>query len=1086
MPPQPSVTQIRLNNITKCVAATATSLEVLASGLKEPTLEEISNTTKSLLKNLETVKQNKDECIQLLEQTHELLNAILVTHIKSENGMDLPPSVLNYIAKFTETLHKINTFIEAQQKGSKIRRLFHQGELSILLKNCKEGLRQGLDSFQIDMVKIMKDITEIQKESEERHKEVLSLIHSLSDVSSDGASTISRVYSGSHNSSTSISMLPSEPQILHGRDTEILEICQLFNQATPRIAILGAGGMGKTTVATATLHHTEITSRFEQHRYFVACDSAATKIELAALIGAHLGLKPGKDLTRAVAQHLSNGPPSLLILDNLETVWEPMESRHGVEEFLSLLTDVKHLALIITMRGAERPAKVAWTHPFLPPLHPLEEDAARQTFIDIADDMHNGEEVNKVLALTDNMPLAISLLAHLVDAEGCPSVLSRWEEEKTSMVSEGHDKRSNLDLSISLSLSSPRLKAFPHSLELLSLLSMLPNGLSDVELVQSKLPIHNVLGCKATLVGTSLAYSDSNKRLKVLVPIREYMMKSQPPKDDLIRPLRKYFQQLLELIKDYYGTSAATSTAVRISSNLANIQNVLENGLQPDHPDLVDCIYCTCYLNQFSRLTTQGEITLMRKIPNVFPVPCDHRLEAYYATELLDSWRYMVIRDPDAVITQGSTHVEQCNDPDLQCRFCLSLAIVYMGIKQDLPAALNYGQIGLSLASSAGNTKRHSQALDRLAWTNWLIGSYSVAQTYAKESQRLARVSADLYMEADGLLIEAACWRSLGDYTQSLSLCNRTRDLLASCGMSQSQIIHETMNCQAGVHKFKSEYTAAQNIHYQICEQAIQEPYAHGTALLNIAEIDVSIDVPEIDVQRNLDAAGKIFSTISHSRGLVWCDAILADLSLREGDMVAAKALFLDCINSSGPDAEMLFYCLERLGDISRWDSSSETSSWPTVFLAHSLKHKEKLSTHKALLFLGQIFHNQEDEDTAMNLFHIALEGFTQMDVHGSRAECMLHLGDIYKGRGDLQKAVELWDTARPLFERSSQEKQVKKIDERLASVGKDLLEKHRKSLAYLAEVNATSGIVKEKEHVLSDDEDLDMVEEEKGALVVA
>ncbi|KAJ7670183.1 P-loop containing nucleoside triphosphate hydrolase protein, partial [Mycena polygramma] len=431
------------------------------------------------------------------------------------------------------------------------------------------------------MAKITKDIADIQKESEERHKEVLQLLEALSDAGSDQASTIStgRVFSGPHNSSTSITMLPSEPKIFHGRNTELLEILQLFNQGTPRIAILGAGGMGKTTVATAILHHTESTARFGQNRYFVACDSAATKVELAALVGAHLGLKPGKDLTRAVVHHFSSGPPSLLILDNLETVWEPMESRHAVEEFLLLLTDVKHLALMITMRGAERPAKIAWTHPFLPPLGPLEEDAARQTFIDIADDMHNPEEVNKVLALTDNMPLAISLLAHLVDAEGCSTVLSRWEEEKTSMIRDGHDRRSNLDFSISLSLSSPRLKAFPGSLQLLSLLSMLPNGLSDVELVQSKPPIHNILGCKATLIGTSLAYSDSNKRLKVLVPIREYMMKIQPPKDDLIRPLRKYFQQLLELMKEYSGTSTASSTVVRISSNLANIQNILENGL---------------------------------------------------------------------------------------------------------------------------------------------------------------------------------------------------------------------------------------------------------------------------------------------------------------------------------------------------------------------------------------------------------------------------------------------------------------------------------------------------------------------------
>ncbi|KAJ7862537.1 hypothetical protein B0H13DRAFT_1638619, partial [Mycena leptocephala] len=299
-----------------------------------------------------------------------------------------------------------------------------------------------------------------------------------------------------------------------------------------RIAILGACGMGKTSLARAVIHHKEITERYNQHQFFVACDPAATQVELAALIGAHVGLKPGKDLTCLVIQYFSSGSDCLLIQDNLETLWEPVEFRGKIEEFLSLLTGVDHLALLIIMRGSERPDKVAWSHPFLRALKPLEQDADRQTFIDIADNRHDPNEVDKVLSLTDNMPLTISLIVHLVDSEGCSHVLSCWEEEKTSLISNGYDTTSNLDLSVSLSLSSPRLN--PHSKDLLSLLSMLPDGLSDVELVQSKLPIDNILGCKAALIRTSLAYSDEHKRLKTLVPIREYMQKIQPPGDHLI------------------------------------------------------------------------------------------------------------------------------------------------------------------------------------------------------------------------------------------------------------------------------------------------------------------------------------------------------------------------------------------------------------------------------------------------------------------------------------------------------------------------------------------------------------------------
>jgi hypothetical protein len=69
---------------------------------------------------------------------------------------------------------------------------------------------------------------------------------------------------------------------------------------------------------------------------------------------------------------------------------------------------------------------------------------------------------------------------------------------------------------------------------------------------------------------------------------------------------------------------------------------------------------------------------------------------------------------------------------------------------------------------------------------------------------------------------------------------------------------------------------------------------------------------------------------------------------------------------------------------------------------------------------------------------------------------------------------VEFWDAARPLFERSSQSKQVQIIHERVAGISKQVLEQHRNNLACLAELNALSGTVEELEDDLSDIEDLD------------
>ncbi|KAJ7891072.1 hypothetical protein B0H13DRAFT_1887319 [Mycena leptocephala] len=881
-------------------------------------------------------------------------------------------------------------------------------------------------------------------------------------------------------------MLPSQPKIFHGRDSELSNILQLFSQGTPKIAILGAGGMGKTSLARTIIHHTEITQRYDQQRFFIACESAATQVELAALIGAHVGLKAQQDVTCLVIQYFSSSSESLLILDNLETLWEPAESRGKIEEFLSLLTGVDHLALLITMRGAERPAKVAWTHPFLPLLKPLEHAAARQTFIDIADNTHNLNEVDKVLSLTDNMPLAISLIAHLVDSEGCSNVLSRWEEEKTSLISDGYDRTSNLDLSISLSLSSPRLNTLPHAKDLLSLLAMLPDGLSNVELVQSKLPIDNILGCKAALIRTSLAYIDEHKRLKALVPIREYMQKIQPPGDHLIQPLFKHFQELLELYVEYRGTQSGSSTVVRVSSNYSNVQNVLHNGLKQGHPDLVNSIYCVCNLNRFSEIMGQGPVSLIQHIHNVLPHPRNHHLEAYLIIEQLSSWVLHSISD---LVFEALEHFKEFDDINLKCRFHNVLADYYRE-KGHMSSAAKSSRAAISLASSTGNTKQHSLGLRNLACVEFNLGDYSAAQAYANEAQRLAIICADLYREALALEIEASCCYSFGNYTKAMSICIRARDLLGLCGMSGGTLDHSIMNTQAEIYKCKSEYLEARSIHNKILEETtIQDPYSYGLALLNVAEIDVLIGAPKNDVQRNCDRARKMLDTVGNIEGVKICDVNLADLHLREGNSQAAKIILVRCLRVTLEYSQVQAICLERLGDTSHWGCLHVMLSWTTVFLVHSLKRTEKLGICKALKFLGDVFLSQNEAQTALSLFTVALEGFTQMDVHRSRAECMLRLGDIYMVHSEQLKAVEFWEAARPLFERSSQAKQAQGIDERVATISKDVLEQHRNNLACLAELNAPAGTAEEIEDDLSDIKDLDkmdMGEEKELGVIVA
>ncbi|KAJ7264353.1 hypothetical protein C8J57DRAFT_1069977, partial [Mycena rebaudengoi] len=446
--------------------------------------------------------------------------------------------------------------------------------------------------------------------------------------------------------------LPPSPQIFHGREAELQDVVNILIQDSAHIAILSAGGMGKTILATAALHNPQVEAKYS-HRYFVPCHSSLTCTELAATIADYIGLEKGSNMANKIAHHFAHAPPSLLILDNLETPWESLSSRSEVEEFLSLLTDVSHLGLMITLRGAERPSKVKWTKPFLAPLKPLSNVAAQQTFYAVADDGHDDASVIKLLELTGNLPLAVSLIASVADSEGCAQALSRWKLESTRMLSDGYDQRSSLDISIMLSYTSSRMT--PGAQDLLSILSLLPDGLADPDLVQAKLPIPDILACKATLIQTALAFVGQDQHLKVLVPIREHILHIHPPKDALKLKLRKHFHQVLDLWNQFKDFNVA-DILPQISRNLGNCNSVLHDGLGPEVADIVQNFRSILFLNHFYNRVHNTYSPLLLQLSGYMLHWIVNPIFGKYLIELLESSNFLPDMDFDSHITLGTQH----------------------------------------------------------------------------------------------------------------------------------------------------------------------------------------------------------------------------------------------------------------------------------------------------------------------------------------------------------------------------------------------------------------------------------------------
>jgi hypothetical protein len=288
-------------------------------------------------------------------------------------------------------------------------------------------------------------------------------------------------------------------------------------------------------------------------------------------------------------------------------------------------------------------------------LEPLSPSASRQIFVEVADEPPNGETsaLDDLLDLSGSLPLAVSLMANIASFEGYSSTLARWETEKTALLSDGHDKRSNLDKSIALSLSSPRISSSPDAKNLISLLSLLPDGIRPEDIIAGKVPIPNVRQCQSVLLGTSIAYLDVRGRLKALTPIREYIRRAYPPSPCLVRPLRRYFQDLLEVWSSKRQLPSG-NLAPDLVSHLGNINQLILDGLLTEEKFAwVEMGESIISLDRFLALMLKGDSPLFWRLPGLIEETDDAALRWKYWHRILQIARYDLIQDPDSLIEEG-------------------------------------------------------------------------------------------------------------------------------------------------------------------------------------------------------------------------------------------------------------------------------------------------------------------------------------------------------------------------------------------------------------------------------------------------
>jgi hypothetical protein len=341
------------------------------------------------------------------------------------------------------------------------------------------------------------------------------------------------------------------------------------------------------------------------------------------------------------------------------------------------------------------------------------------------------------------------------------------------------------------------------------------------------------------------------------------------------------------------------------------------------------------------------------------------------------------------------------------------------------------------------------------------------ALTYAKEAYIYAEHLGDIFGQAGSLYLQARCHATFANYYHAQFLLQQSRDMLTACGQQESQVKINILNNHAEIYLLKSEYLESRTLQVTVASSCQPNSYSAIIANFNIALIDIATGADSKIICQNLDVAQ------SQSKGLygyarrhacLTADLAAAELWLRDGVLQTAIGMFEKCfVLSLDFSKELALLCLERLGDFSTGMSDiSTTLRWGGVFLSLALKCKDKRQAMQALRCLGQISSAQGDNKTALALFNVALDGFTFMDVHHWRADCMVRIADILNGRGEVMNAVGLWKDARPLFKRSSQMKDITRIDAKLAEIDPAVLAEYEEQLQRLSELNLPGSLLEE------------------------